>query len=440
MKADPARREAHSRLLRYRPGSKLREEPGAGLARELVYGVLRHRRTLDAVIAPFVRQRLATLEPELRTALEMAVWQFLFDTETPRPLVVASTVELAGKSRKRRGFLNAVLRTMAAALTPVDLGAAPDRARDIVPTSATVGCKVEGLVMPDPTEDLPGWLAVAYGVTPWFAAHVVAERPNDAEAVLRALNTSLPIAVRPTATKGTPEAARAAVVAANGCVTRDLGTVFEIAFEGDVGKFAPIRDGVVSVQDVVSASVAPFVDPKSGERIFDLCAGVGGKTMHLAELAPEAAIVAGDISEVRLATLRENAKRLGLTNVTTASLGLEGTRIPEGPFDRVLVDAPCSNSGVLMKRVEARDRLNEESIDEVVTLQETILKRAATCVKPGGVLVYATCSILREENRGTVDAFLLDHPGMFELVEDRTWWPHETGRDGGYVARLVRKS
>jgi 16S rRNA (cytosine967-C5)-methyltransferase len=217
-------------------------------------------------------------------------------------------------------------------------------------------------------------------------------------------------------------------------------TVFEIAFEGDVGKFAPIRDGVVSVQDVVSASVAPFVDPKSGERIFDLCAGVGGKTMHLAELAPEAAIVAGDISEVRLATLRENAKRLGLTNVTTASLGLEGTRIPEGPFDRVLVDAPCSNSGVLMKRVEARDRLNEESIDEVVTLQETILKRAATCVKPGGVLVYATCSILREENLGTVDAFLLDHPGMFELVEDRTWWPHETGRDGGYVARLVRKS
>ena len=440
MKADPARREAHSRLLRYRPGSKLREEPTAGLARELVYGVLRHRRTLDAVIAPFVRQRLHTLEPELRAALEMAVWQFLFDAGTPRPLVVASTVELAGKSMKRRGFLNAVLRKMGTALTPVDASVVAARPRDVIPTSLEGGQRVEGLVMPDPAEDLPGWLSLAYSVTPWFAALLVAERPNDAETVLRALNTSLPIAVRHNAAKGTAESARAAVVAAKGTITRDLGPVFEIAFDGDVGKFAPIREGIVSVQDFVAASVAPFVDPKSGDRIFDLCAGVGGKTVHLAELAPEASIVAGDISEVRLATLRENAKRLGLVNVTTASLGLEGTRMPEGVFDRVLVDAPCSNSGVLMKRIEARDRLNEEAVDEVVTLQEAILKRAAACVKPGGVLVYATCSILKEENRGTVDAFLLDHPGAFELVEDKTFWPHETGRDGGYMARLVRKS
>ncbi len=440
MNADPARREALSVLTRYRVGNMLREEPTSGLARELVYGVLRHRRTVDAVIAPFIHQRLTTLQPALRVSLELGVWQFLFDAETPRPLVVASTVALAGASAKRRGFLNAVLRRIGDAMTPVAISDAVTRARDTIVTASNSGMKMAEPMLPDPNTDLPGYLAVQYSVTPWFAAHLVAARPHDVDSVLLACQRALPLTFRPNLTKGTPESIRAAVVAAGGVMGNDLGTVFEARFDGDIAKFRPLAEGLVSIQDFVAASVAPFVGPLAGERILDLCAGVGGKTVHLAELAPTAKVFAGDVSEVRLAKLRSNAKRLGLANVTTVSLGAAGKRLPEGPFDRVLVDAPCSNSGVLMKRIEARDRLTEETVDEVMTVQEEILRRGASLVKPHGTLVYSTCSILTEENRGIVDAFLLANENAWKLDEERMVWPHESGRDGGYMARLVRQA
>lgn len=440
MNADPARREALSVVMRYRAGNMLREEPTSGLARELVYGVLRHRRTVDAVIAPFIHQRLTTLSPVLRVALELGVWQFLFDSETPRPLVVASTVALAGESAKRRGFLNAVLRRIGDSMTPIVIDESGRRARDVIVTGPQSGVKFNEPFLPDPDADLAGYLATQYSVTTWFASQLIASRPQDIDAILLACQHALPLTLRPNLTKGTQESARAAVVAAGGTLGKDLETVFEARFDGDISKFRPLVEGVVSVQDFVAASVAPFVGPKDGERIMDLCAGVGGKAVHLAELAPKATVLAGDVSEVRLAKLRSNAKRLGLANLTTMSLGIDGKRLPQEPFDRVLVDAPCSNSGVLMKRVEARDRLTEETVDEVIAVQEEVLRRGAKLVKPGGVLVYSTCSILHEENRGAVDAFLLESGESWKLDDERMVWPHESGRDGGYMARLIRQS
>ena len=171
----------------------------------------------------------------------------------------------------------------------------------------------------------------------------------------------------------------------------------------------PFAEGLVTVQDVVASEVAPFVAPEPGERILDLCAGVGGKAIHLAEIAAGGAeIVAADVSAARLAKLAENLARLRTPGVRIAPLDTTDLATL-GPFDRVLVDAPCSNSGVLMKRVAARFRLTQEAVLALARTELALLNRGAALLRPGGTLVYATCSILPQENSAVVTRFMEEH-------------------------------
>lgn len=441
--ADPARLEAHRRLLRTPPGKPPRdEERGHGLAQDLFAGVRLHASTLDAVLGAFTKSSVGQLEAEMREALRLGAFQLLFHTDTPAPLVVASTVALAGKSAKRRGFLNAVLRRIADEAHGEAETDAAFRSRRHVRTAPGRVVRFERDVLPDPSEDLDRYLATQYALRYELVAELRRELPLEIDAALAALNRPLPLSLRANRLRATPEEAVRAAEAAGATVLRRFGDVFEAHLEGEVDAFGPLKDGLVTVQDVVAAEVAPFLGVRPGETVLDLCAGVGGKTVHLAELAASAGaparIVACDVQAVRLAKLAENAQRLGAPGVTTKLLKLDGSGAPPGPFDRALVDAPCSNSAVLMKRPEARHRLGGEDVKRLTALQTTLLARAADAVRPGGTLVYSTCSLLADENRRVVGAFLGKRDGAWRLDEERLRYPHRTGRDGGYMARLVR--
>ena len=188
-------------------------------------------------------------------------------------------------------------------------------------------------------------------------------------------------------------------------------------------------EGDFIVQDPGTRIAVELLDPKEGERILDACAAPGGKTVQIAWRG--ASVVACEVNPKRRRRLEENLARL--------KLGVEV--IPELPasqmFDKVLVDAPCSNTGVLRRRPDARWNWNEEKLAALVKLQADILDACASRVAPGGVLVYSTCSNEPEENEAQVTAFLARHPD-FSLAESRESIPFESGTDGAFAARLMR--
>ena len=208
---------------------------------------------------------------------------------------------------------------------------------------------------------------------------------------------------------------------------------------GPIRDLPGYADGWFSVQDESAMRVASALAPEPGETILDLCAAPGGKTTHLAELMRNSGrIVACDMDDGRLQTVADLVQRLGLTIVQTCRLHDEhGTDAPAGPFDRVLVDVPCSNTGVLGKRPEARWRLRPDDLRELVARQTCLLSLAALRLRVGGAIVYSTCSIEPEENRGVVEAVLRKFLNL-RLERDEEAAPGRPA-DGGYWARLRRE-
>ena len=197
-------------------------------------------------------------------------------------------------------------------------------------------------------------------------------------------------------------------------------------------------DGYFTVQDETAMSAAALLAPQPGERVLDLCAAPGTKTTHLAELMNgKGSIVATDVDLGRLRRIEENADRLGFSSMIEPLVIREDlSELPEGPFNAILIDVPCSNTGVLGKRPEVRSRITPEDIDELVVTQQKLLDAAASIVAPGGRIVYSTCSVEPEENSGVVTQFL-QKSSDFELVETHNFIPGNP-TDGGYQVLLKR--
>ena len=202
---------------------------------------------------------------------------------------------------------------------------------------------------------------------------------------------------------------------------------------------ASVREGLCLVQDDSSAAVARFLGPRAGESVLDLCAAPGGKTCHLAELmGNRGEVVAVDASGERLKRVVENADRLGHTIIrAVAGDAGEFALGNRGRFDRVLLDAPCSNSGVLRRRVEVRWRLSDGFLASVAAEQRRLLEAAAASLKAGGTLVYSTCSLAPEEN-GVVVRAVVRAAGGVRLDAEEQIMPSAGGGDGIFMARLLR--
>jgi 16S rRNA (cytosine967-C5)-methyltransferase len=201
-------------------------------------------------------------------------------------------------------------------------------------------------------------------------------------------------------------------------------------------RLGSFRKGLYEVQDAASQRIAPFVQPEAGQIIIDACAGAGGKTLHLAALSHDKArIVAMDVEGWKLEELKKRASRAGLKSVETELIrGNKTLKYWEAKADRLLLDAPCSGLGVLRRHPDSKWKLNPEAIEEVMETQAEILHRYCRMLKPGGILVYATCSLMPGENDRQVAEFLEEHP-EFQLEEmDRTW-PSD-GWDGFFMARM----
>ena len=454
-----ARRAAYEALTAYarRPVfvSKVLEESFAehsfsaadrALAMELTAGVVRRMLTLDSLLAPHIRRPREMMEPDLWTLLRMGTYQLVF-LNMPPYAAVHETVELARCLQKPRWvrFANAVLRSVQRDLTD-EMAAVP--AANAVPVlrgdeetpGGTAYRRFAWACFPDPAVDFAGYVSQACSMPRWLAERWIA-RHGDAETLRLCLWFLTPgrtfLRVNPLRTDRMRllEVLRAAGVAAE---TGALPESIRLGRTVNVVNLPGFAEGWFSVQDESAMHAAALLDPQPGERVLDLCAAPGGKSTHLAERMRNAGeIVAVDVRAERLEQVDAACQRLGLSIVQTCVLDAADVELPAGPFDRILVDAPCSNTGVLGKRPEARWRITPDGISELAALQKKLLSAAAARLAPGGRMVYSTCSIEDEENEQVVRAVLDSHPQLRRHAE-QAFRPGQPG-DGAHQALLVRR-
>ena len=424
-------RSAYSdRLLdsRLRDAGTSAEE--ARLVTALVQGVLRRRATLDHHLAEFTGPNWERLPLWIRTALRIGAFQLLFLDRIPASAAVAESVELAKKYGHpgTAGLANAVLRRLAG------------------------GARAP---LPDPAADPVAHLAVKHSHPEWLVRRWLARfGPEETERLLEADNVEPRVSVRANGARIGREELRARLADArlgpadgpNG------GPVFLLAGGFVAGTSPLFREGLLSLQDEAESVVADLLSPGPGDRVLDLCAAPGGKASQIAErIGPGGRLVAVERHRSRAASLRSNLlERLRLSSVDLVCA--DGAAPPfVRPFDRVLLDAPCSGLGVLRRRADARWRKGEGTIAAMVALQGPLLAAAGSLTRPGGVLVYSVCSLEPEETDAIVSSFLAAHP-------EWTWddarphlppafrgperalraTPFTHGTDGVFAARLVR--
>ena len=400
----------------------------AGLCTELVYGTLRWRRHLDWRLTPHLNRPLDKLDPWVRTVLRLTAYQLFFLDRVPRWAAVDEAVSLAKLKARKPGppeFVNAVLRSLTRAAGPPPLPAVPVEA-------AAVRCS------------FPDWIAAR-----WIARY----GQPEAEALMLASNERPPTTMRVNLLRITREALAARLRDEELAFTRPTALAPEglLIERGAVGRWAAFAAGWCTIQDEASMLVARLLDPQPGELVADACAAPGTKATHLAELMRNRGrIVAMDPQAARLKLVPKSAARLGITIIEPrvgGAAALAGRW--KGKCDRVLVDAPCSNLGVLRRNPEVKWRRRPEDIAASAARQSQILSAAATLVKPGGRLVYATCSPEPEENDAVVAAFLaaqpawrVDPPAEFPVALDHDGFlrtrPDRHGTDGFTAVRLRR--
>jgi 16S rRNA (cytosine967-C5)-methyltransferase len=379
------------------------------LAMRLAYGTVQRRGTLDHVVERLSGRPIVKLDPPVIAALRLGLLQLLFLDGIGEHAAVNESVELCKRSaRGGAGLVNAVLRRAAREGRGI-----VDGLDDTTPARAAI------------KHSVPEWLA-----SMWFAelgaeeARALLESVNEpAESALR-VNTlkgaSVELPVRSHPAPGIPE-----------------GLVLEAPF--DAFGSAAFREGRLMPQSRGSMQVARVLAPEPGDRVLDLCAAPGAKTTHLAALmGGEGPVVAVESNPRRAQALRETCELMGADSV---HVRVADSRAQQdgGPFDRVLVDPPCSGLGTLQSRPDIRWRASAESIRELSALQAEILASGAAVLAPGGVLVYSVCTISRAEGDDLIDAFVRSHP-EFAVEDRRQLMPHTDGTDGFFIARLHRRS
>jgi 16S rRNA (cytosine967-C5)-methyltransferase len=409
------------------------------LTTQLVYGVLRRRGTLRALLEPLVNRPAHKVEAWLWDALSLGAYQLALLSHIPTHAAVHETVELAASFGRpgARGFLNGILRRMSEFMTD-ERTSAPGA--DALPLEHGEYRRLSRPVFPDPAIQPREYLAAAFSLPDWLVERWLPR--YDIEECQRLgfwFAGPAPLMLRCNPLRCSREQLLAALRGAgHAAEAGEHPQAIRLHESGPVRELPGYAEGWFSVQDESAMRVASALAPERGETVLDLCAAPGGKTTHLAELMGNTGrIIACDVDAQRLQTVAGLAQRLGLSILETCPLhGGDSTDVPPGPFDRVLVDVPCSNTGVLGKRPEARWRLRPGDLRQLVALQTRLLRTAIERVRPGGVIVYSTCSIEPEENRHVVET-ALEGEREFRLEASEEAVPGRPA-DGGFWALLRR--
>ena len=399
----------------------------AALCSRIVYGVMQNELLLNWYLSAYCTQKLDHLQPPLADILRIGAYQILFLDKVPDHAAVSESVELCrtnGRSAAS-GLVNAVLRKVA---------------------------QNKSNLPPLPEGNIAR-LSIAYSHPQWLVKKLVSLLGvEEAERFLRIDNEAAPMTVQVNPLK-TDADALARELAGDGVKAVPHGWVpdcFELSGTGDLTTLTAFYQGRFTVQDAAAKLVTYAAGFEKGQDVLDVCAAPGGKSFAAAfAMENEGHILSCDLHENKLRRIREGAQRLGITCIETAAA--DGRTFREewaGRFDTVLCDVPCSGLGIIRKKPDIRYK-DVHEFKALPDIQRAILENSARYVRPGGVLVYSTCTVLPEENENVTDAFLSSHPEFiyeeFSLPNGEaapgylTLWPQRNGTDGFYLSRMRRR-
>ena len=404
------------------------EARDTALCTRMTYGVVQNRTLLDYYIDHWCTQKAARLEPVVACLLRLGIYQILFMDKVPDRAAVHETVELTKRRGKTRaaGMINAVLRKCASS---------------------------KNTLPPLPQNSFISKAAVQYSHPRWLVERLTAlVGEQEAAAFLRLDNEPVPTVIQANPLKTTPAELENALRSDGVRLTPHpwLEGCFEVTGTGDLERLSAFASGRCTVQDAAARLAAIAAGPKPGDRVLDVCAAPGGKSFAMAmQMENRGDILSCDIHPHKLNLIENGAARLGITIIRTALA--DGRERHAGwveQADVVLADVPCSGLGIIRKKPDIRWK-DPAQLAQLPAVQLSILNNVSAYVRPGGVLVYATCTVLPEENGGVVSAFLDVHPdfakeeftlpGIGSCPGDVTLWPQRTGTDGFYICRMRRR-
>lgn len=386
----------------------------------VVNGTLERMIELDHIIHSFSKVKVNKMKPVIRMILRSGVYQIKYMDAVPDSAVCNESVKLAGKRgfTGLKGFVNGVLRNVSRNLARVEY--------------------------PSREKDPEGYLSIRYSLPAWLAAQWISEYGLEkAEEIGEGFFAERPLCVRCNTSRISREELAERLRREGVEVTPDEEVPCALWLQGydHVAGLPEFREGLFYVQDLSSMRVVLWADPKEGDQVLDVCAAPGGKAIHVAEMLRGTGMVeARDLTDYKIGLLEENIRRAGLANIRAVKW--DATLLDpekEEKMDIVLADLPCSGLGVLGKKPDLRYKMTPEKEEELVRLQQKILSVVQTYVKPGGTLVYSTCTIHRAENEENTRWFLENHP-KFRLKKERQLLPGADRGDGFYIAVMEKES
>ncbi|KKL48054.1 hypothetical protein LCGC14_2329360 [marine sediment metagenome] len=416
-----------------------------GQATDLVYGAIRNMPAIDMVIEQAGSTPIKRISKKLLAILRIGAYELIYAPQTAEYAIVNEAVDLTHSvtGKKPAGFVNAVLRNLTRAIVCRDASLEGGDLRKTLPQSETNGCAFKDDVLPDPEADPSDYLSKGFSIPDWLVRGWISEFDLEvARGICFASNR------RP----GIFLAANTLKVSAEGLLEKLRAEGIECAGPGESGllklkshvpvsEIAGFSEGLFTVQDPAQVLPVRMLLPKPGQRVLDMCAAPGGKTVQMAQMMEDrGSMIASDIDVERLVKVDDNCKRLGITIVKTVIVDEAS-----GDFDAVLVDAPCSNTGVMARRCEVRLRINENAVKELAKTQLQLLTKAGELAHGGGRICYSTCSIMKDENSGVVESFLAENKS-FVLESEKLTLPSLSktddttfDHDGGYAAIILKR-
>ncbi len=442
-RCDPKRNYAGAILdaVRHKTDQKQR-------ATDLVFGTLRNRRAIDTVIATFSGRPIERIQGKLLNIIRIGAYELIYSPSTEQYAIVNEAVlnaKTAG-SDKQAGFVNAVLRQITRHISNRQIVLSDDNAKCTLPQNPATGCQFDTSFMLDREISPAEYLSTVFSLSEWLVAGWFAEFGEEPTMqICLASNRRPGVYIRPNRLRTTIEALTGKIAASEiEFEIADDAQMIRIKSPRDVTQLPGFAAGQFTVQDITASKPVRLLDPQPGWTILDLCAAPGTKTTQLAELTGDAAkIIATDIDSRRLEMVKENTSRLGLKSVDIIpydQLLNSQFSIQNSKFDCVLLDVPCSNTGVMARRVEVRYRISLETISKLAPIQGKLLRTASGLVRPGGKICYSTCSIQKAENSELVEDFLKQNQN-FALESEQLTLPSAEGfdHDGGYTAILAKR-
>lgn len=391
---------------------------GRAFVTRVTEGTLERMIELDYIIDQFSKVKVKKMKPVIRNLIRSAVYQMKYMDSVPDSAACNEAVKLAVKRgfSGLKGFVNGVLRSISRGLN--------------------------GVRWPDRQENRVLWLSVMYSMPEWIILQWLKEYPEETvEGMLQDFLREKPTSIRCNFSRCSREELAAELEGEGVKVTLHPENPAALYITGydHLGALAAFREGKFQVQDVSSMEAARWAAPETGNRVIDVCAAPGGKALHLADLLQGSGLVeARDLTDYKVELIRENIRRSGMTNIRACCQ--DATVFDpqsEESADIVLADLPCSGLGVLGRKTDLKYRMTPEKEESLAALQREILSVVRRYVKPGGRLIYSTCTIHREENQGNAAWFGRQFP-EFTLVRDRQFLPGIDDSDGFYIAEFRR--